>query len=108
MRAYQPILFCPLSSVKRAREHDKHMRPRACARHSDACPRTDGRTILRAAFVLVAGNWRVFIRLMDMKRKGEGNGGGGGLKSKKAIGFNNKFCTMVQQVILQDAISLVL
>lgn len=30
------------------------------------------RTILRSMLVPVAGNWRVFIRLMDMKRKREG------------------------------------
>lgn len=77
------------------------------------CPHTDRRTILCAMFVMVAGNWRVFIRLMDMKRKGEGEcvSGGwcGGVKSKKATEFNNnKFCTMVQQVILQYVIFLLL
>lgn len=30
------------------------------------------RTIPCSVFVAVAGNWRVFIRLMDMKRKREG------------------------------------
>lgn len=34
--------------------------------------RREKRTILCTMFVPVAGNWRVFIRLMDMKRKGEG------------------------------------
>lgn len=55
----------------------------------------------------------MFIRLMDMKRKGEGEcvswGGGVGVKSKKATEFNNnKFCTMVQQVVLQYVIFLLL
>lgn len=74
------------------------------------CPHTDKRTILCATFRMVAGNWRVFIRLMDMKRKGEGECvSGGGVKSKKATEFNNnKFCTMVQQVVLQYVIFLLL
>lgn len=32
-------------------------------------------TILQARFVPVEGNWRVFIRLMDMKRKKRGDEG---------------------------------
>lgn len=35
-------------------------------------------------------------------------GGGVGVKSKKATEFNNKFCTMVQQVVLQYVIFLLL
>lgn len=61
-----------------------------------------------AIFVPVAGNWRVFIRLMDMKRKGEGGGcrgeeGSGRTRDGRAGGpldftktnpaqWSNKFC----------------
>lgn len=78
MRAYQHTLSCPLSlSNTYICKHDTHMQ--ACVpwiythKQSEETRRNKNkRTILCAMFVPVAGNLRVFIRLMDMKRKREG------------------------------------
>lgn len=73
MRAYERILFCPfsLSNVHANTAHTCRS-VCVCVSHLDMHKqRKEEWTILWSVFVPVAGNWRVFIRLMDMKRKGE-------------------------------------
>ena len=78
MRAYERILFCPfsLSNVHANTAHTCRsvcVCVLVCVFATWTCINTEKRRAnnMWSVFVPVAGNWRVFIRLMDMKRKGE-------------------------------------
>lgn len=74
MRAYTSAFsLLHALSIKHASKHSEHTRgERRCHldTHAHINERERGGTILCTVFVPLSGNWRVFIRLMDMKRKG--------------------------------------
>lgn len=85
MRAYQAFSPCPLSlSNTHANTISTHGLVYAC--YLDTHTLRENRTILHAMFVPVAGNWRVFIRLMDMKSEEDG---GWSRKSGRGSGIVN-------------------
>lgn len=72
----------PVFSVKPTCKHDEHVQE-ACVfplwhilyKHTHTHAHIVKRTMLYPMFVPEAGNWRVFIRLMDLKRKEKEDGG---------------------------------